>query len=181
VQTGLIINALAIVLLRFSIGIDTNLIWLIPGLSLYGIGLGLVLSQINNLTLSAVPVREAGEASGVSNTFRQIGLSLGAAVIGAILISTILVRLDAAVEQSNNIAPQSKAQIIGMLRAQATGLAFGDSGIFDALAPPIRSEMIAERRLATTAGIQRAFLVGAFFALVGLGLSTLLPLRPRQE
>src|SRR5207244_9532300 len=119
VQIGLVLNTIAIVVLRFTIGIDKTLAWLIPGLALYGIGLGLVLSQINNLTLSAVPVREAGEASGVTNTFRQIGLSLGAAIIGAILISTILVRLDSAVEQSNNITTQSKAQIIGMLRAQA--------------------------------------------------------------
>ena len=83
--------------------------------------------------------------------------------------------------QSNNITTQSKAQIIGMLRAQAAGLAFGESGIFDKLPPPIRTEMMEQRRLATTAGIQRAFLVGAFFALLGLGVSTLLPLRPRQE
>src|SRR5207248_1447413 len=176
VQIGLVLNTIAIVVLRFTIGIDKAPAWLIPGLSLYGIGLGLVLSQINNLTLSAVPVREAGEASGVTNTFRQIGLSLGAAVIGAILISTILIRLDAAVEQSGTIPPQSKAGIIKVLRAQATGLAFGESGIFDSLPPSIRSEMIVLRRSATTVGIQRAFLCGAFFALIGLGVSTLLPM-----
>src|SRR5438105_14182594 len=119
VQTGLIVNSLVIVILRFTISIDMNLNWLIPGLSLYGVGMGLVLSQINNLTLSAVPVREAGEASGVTNTFRQIGLTLGAAVLGAILISTILIRLDAAVEQSASIPPQSKGSIIKMLRHQA--------------------------------------------------------------
>jgi EmrB/QacA subfamily drug resistance transporter len=181
VQAGLIINTLAIVVLRLTIGIDMKLTWLVPGLALYGIGLGCVLSQINNLTLSAVPVREAGEASGVTNTFRQIGLSLGAAIIGAILITTILVRLDAAVEQSRNIPPQQKPQIIKMLRDQATGLAFGESRIFDALPPNIRSEMVAERRLATTAGIQRAFVCGALFALLGLTVSTFLPLRPDEH
>ena len=181
VQAGLIVNFIAIVVLRFTISTDVKLVWLIPGLSLYGIGLGLVLSQINNLTLSAVPVREAGEASGVTNTFRQIGMTLGAAIIGAILISTILVRLDAAVEQSANIPQQSKGQIIGMLRQQATGLAFGESGVFDKLPPAIRTEMIAHRQTATTEGIQRAFLVGAFFALLGLGVSTFLPLRPDEH
>lgn len=55
VQVGLIVNTIAIVVLRFTIGIDKPPAWLIPGLGLYGIGLGLVLSQINNLTLSAVP------------------------------------------------------------------------------------------------------------------------------
>ncbi len=181
VQIGLIINTIAIVVLRFSIGIDIRLVSLIPGLALYGIGLGLVLSQINNLTLSAVPVREAGEASGVTNTFRQIGASLGAAIIGAILISTILVRLDAAVEQSPTIPPQSKQTIMHLLVAQASGLAFGDSGIFDSLPPQARVEMTNMRREATTAAIQRAFLWGAAFALLGLGVSTFLPLRPKED
>jgi EmrB/QacA subfamily drug resistance transporter len=181
VQTGLIVNTIAIVILRFTIGTDSRLIWLVPGLALYGVGMGLVLSQINNLTLSAVPLSEAGEASGVTNTFRQIGMSLGAAIIGAILISTILIRLDAAVEQSPKIPPDTKAAIIQMLRVQSAGLAFGESGVFDALPPDIRGELIAQRRAATTAGIQRAFLCGALFTLLGLAVSTLLPLRPKES
>jgi EmrB/QacA subfamily drug resistance transporter len=180
VQIGLIVNVVAIVLLRLTIGIDVKLTWLIPGLALYGVGLGLVLSQINNLTLSAVPLREAGEASGVTNTFRQIGISLGSAVIGAILISTIVARLDAAVEENRNISPQSKAAIIHTVRTEAPGLAFGESGIFDALPPDVRSTMIALRREATTVGIQRGFVCGALFALLGLAVSTQLPMRPRE-
>ena len=62
----LVLNTIAIVVLRFTIGIDKTPTWLIPGLALYGIGLGLVLSQINNLTLSAVHVSDAGEASGLA-------------------------------------------------------------------------------------------------------------------
>lgn len=181
VQVGLIVNTIAIVILRFSIGIDMKLTALIPGLALYGVGLGLVLSQINNLTLSAVPVREAGEASGVTSTFRQIGASLGAAIIGAILISTILVRLDTAVAESPNVPPSSKSAIFEMLRAQASGLAFGDSGNFNSLPPNVRSEMMDSRRVATTVGIQHAFLYGALFALLGLAVSTRLPLRPREQ
>jgi Na+/melibiose symporter-like transporter len=181
VQLGLVVNTIAIVVLRFTIGIETPTTWLIPGLALYGIGLGLVLSQINNLTLSAVPVNDAGEASGVSNTFRQIGISLGTATIGAILISTILVRLDTAVTQSPRIPPSSKATITTTLRANAAELAFGERGMFDALPPPIRAEMAQSRRTATAAGIQRAFLWCALFAVMGLATSAFLPLRPREH
>jgi MFS family permease len=181
VQAGLVINVIAIIVLRFTITMDVKLVWLIPGLSLYGIGLGLVLSQINNLTLSAVPLRDAGEASGVTNTFRQVGMTLGAAVIGAILISTILVRLDSAVEQSPSIPQESKPPIIATLRQHATGLAFGEGSIFEQFPSAIRDEMIARRRVATTEGIQRAFVVGAFFAMLGLGVSTLLPMRPSEQ
>jgi len=168
-------------MLRFAISPDMNLIRLVPGLALYGIGLGLVLSQINNLTLSAVPVREAGEASGVLNTFRQVGISLGAAIIGAILISTILVRLDSAIAQSRDIPQQSKQHIIGMLAAQSSGVAFGDSGMFNAMPPQTRNEMMSLRRAATTAAIQRAFWYGAGFALLGLGVASFLPRRPKRE
>jgi hypothetical protein len=41
--------------------------------------------------------------------------------------------------------------------------------------------MVARRRIATTQGIQRAFVAGAFFALLGLGVSTFLPLRPSEQ
>jgi EmrB/QacA subfamily drug resistance transporter len=181
VQVGLIVNLIAIFVLRAMLQANMKLTALIPGLALYGAGMGLVLSQINNLTLSAVPVREAGEASGVTNTFRQVGASLGAAIIGAILISTILMRLDTAVIRSSNIPPQSKEAITRMLREQASGLAFGTGGIFDTLPVGMRREMMALRSAATTTGIQRAFLWGAIFALLGLAVSTRLPLRPEEH
>jgi len=158
VQAGLILNTMAIVVLRFTSA------WLLPGLALYGIGLGLVLSQINNLTLSAVPVDDAGEASGVANTFRQIGIALGTAIIGAVMISTILARLEAAVP------PQSKPAIMKMMTANAAELAFGEHGVIETLPPPMR----ALRAPATEEGIKRAF-------LLGLAASTFLPLRPRQS
>jgi len=181
VQSGLLINIAAILVLRATLSTDVTLTALIPGLALYGIGMGLVLSQINNLTLSAVPVREAGEASGVTNTFRQIGASLGAAIIGAILLSTILVHLESAVESSARIPPQAKSSITSTLRAQASGLAFGGGDIFAQLPPDVQGEMLEMRRAATTAGIRRAFLYGALFAILGLLVSTRLPLRPREH
>lgn len=47
------------------------------------------MSQLSNITLSAVSVEEAGEASGVNNTLRQIGSSLGTAVIGSIIVASL--------------------------------------------------------------------------------------------
>src|SRR5436309_856263 len=119
----------------WALGVDTSLRALIPGLALYGIGLGLVLSQINNLTLSSVPVEEAGEASGVTNTFRQIGSSLGAAIIGSVLLTSIVVDLQAAVSASPQITPAARPAIDSMLRQQSSSLAFGAGGLFDRLPP----------------------------------------------
>jgi EmrB/QacA subfamily drug resistance transporter len=181
VQTGLVVNFVALLLLRWALGVDTPLAALVPGLALYGVGLGLVLSQINNLTLSAVPVEEAGEGSGVTNTFRQIGSALGAAIIGAVLLTSIVGDLQATVAASPGIAPASKPGIDAMLRRQSSGLAFGAGGVFDRLPPATRDEMNAARRRATTDGNRKALLYGAGFVLLGLLVSTRLPLRAAEQ
>jgi EmrB/QacA subfamily drug resistance transporter len=177
VQAGLVINVLALFALRWALGVDTPLTALIPGLALYGIGMGLVQSQVNNLTLSSVPVASAGEASGITNTFRQIGSSLGAALIGSVLLTSIVVDLQAAVGRSARIPPADKPAVDRQLREQSSGLAFGASGMFDRMPPPARDEMNAARRVATTDGNRKALLYGAGFALLGLLVSTRLPMR----
>jgi EmrB/QacA subfamily drug resistance transporter len=181
VQMGLAVNFLALLALRWALGVQTPLARLLPGLALYGIGLGLVLSQINNLTLSSVPVEEAGEASGVTNTFRQIGSSLGAAIIGAILLTSIVGDLQGAVAGSARIPPAEKTAIDATLRQQSSSLAFGANGVFDRLAPETRDQMNAERRVAVASGNRKALLYGAGFILLGLLVSTRLPLRAEGQ
>jgi hypothetical protein len=116
----------------------------------------------------------------VTNTFRQIGIALGTAIIGAVLISSILLRMETAVEQNAAIPPQAKSGIAKLLVANSAELVFGDNGTFDALPPAARNEMAALRRASTTAGIHRAFLWCAGFALAALGVSLFLPMRPEE-
>lgn len=181
VQSGIAINIIAIIVLCAVLSPGMSLVLLVPGLALYGVGLGLVLSQINNLTLSSVPVREAGEASGISNTFRQIGSSLGAAIIGAILLSTILANLETDVAQSPRIPAQSKAPIAATLRGESSSLAFGGAEVFANVPPEARGEMTLLRRAATTAANRRALLYGGLFLVIALVVSTKLPLRPNES
>ena len=53
--------------------------------------MALTMSPMTSAALSAVSVDKAGVASGVLNTFRQVGGSLGIAVGGAILASYVSV------------------------------------------------------------------------------------------
>ncbi len=59
---------------------------LIPGMIVFGIGMGLILSQVNNLTLSSVAPEKQSDASGVLNATKQLGTSLGTAIIGVVLL-----------------------------------------------------------------------------------------------
>ncbi|GLZ48008.1 MFS transporter [Actinomycetospora sp. NBRC 106375] len=58
-----------------------------PGMALVGVGLGLTLSPTNTDALSRVANAERTQASGVVQTVRQLGGTLGIAVIGAVVIA----------------------------------------------------------------------------------------------
>jgi MFS family permease len=72
----------------------------VPPFILYGIGVGLAIAQLTNIVLSDVPPQKAGVASGANNTVRQMGASLGIAVIGAILFGTFAARAKPLIERS---------------------------------------------------------------------------------
>ncbi|MFE1173566.1 MFS transporter [Streptomyces sp. NPDC058773] len=55
------------------------------GYVLFGIGFGLVNAPITNTAVSGMPRAQAGVAAAVASTSRQVGQSLGVAVIGAVL------------------------------------------------------------------------------------------------
>ncbi|MCK7627988.1 MFS transporter [Streptomyces sp. RS10V-4] len=58
---------------------------LFTGYILFGIGFGLVNAPITNTAVSGMPRAQAGVAAAVASTSRQVGQSLGVAVIGAVL------------------------------------------------------------------------------------------------
>src|SRR6266566_6893118 len=67
----------------------TETFWaLLPGLVLGGVGMGLTMTPVTAAAMSAVAVDKAGVGSAVLNSARQVGGSLGIAVMGAIVASS---------------------------------------------------------------------------------------------
>ena len=62
---------------------------LVPGLTIAGAGLGLLVVPLVNVVLAAVPTEEGGEASGVFSTAQQLGGALGVAIIGTIFFDRL--------------------------------------------------------------------------------------------
>lgn len=83
VSGGLVVMAAGLLLLT---GIDDHSSYadLLPGLLIGGIG-GALTIPLNAVAIGAVPVEKSGVASGIFNTARETGGSLGIAVIGAVL------------------------------------------------------------------------------------------------
>jgi EmrB/QacA subfamily drug resistance transporter len=62
---------------------------LIPGLVVTGLGVGVASPVLISATLAAVDPARAGMASGIVNTFRQLGYALGIAALGTLFTSRI--------------------------------------------------------------------------------------------
>jgi MFS family permease len=62
----------------------TSLAWLLLAYSVFGLGFGAVNPPITNAAVSGMPASQAGVAAAVATTSRQVGLTLGVAVFGAV-------------------------------------------------------------------------------------------------
>jgi EmrB/QacA subfamily drug resistance transporter len=76
-------------LLMHGLTLSSTASALMPGFVLGGIGIGMVNAPLAATSVSVVPPQRAGMASGINNTFRQIGIATGIAALGAIFQSTI--------------------------------------------------------------------------------------------
>jgi EmrB/QacA subfamily drug resistance transporter len=64
-------------------------VFLIATYGLFGIGAGMVNVPISNGVMSGVPKSQAGVASGMNSSSRQLGQSLGVAIVGSVLAASL--------------------------------------------------------------------------------------------
>ncbi len=168
VNLGLFTNVISYVVMWNTLTVQTTAAELAPGLALFGVGMGLVMSQINNLTLSAVPIHQVGEASGINATLRQVGSTLGSAIIGAILIGTLGTQMTVGVEESKVIPEGYKEQLAQVLSTQTSNIEFGGGAqVGKNLPESISIEITNIGHAATVASAKNTFAVGGLFALLG--------------
>jgi predicted MFS family arabinose efflux permease len=81
--TGLVLIGAGLLLMR---AIDAHSEWtaLLPGLLVGGLAIGVISPALAAAMVSVLPVERSGLASGINNTFRQLGIAIGIAALGAI-------------------------------------------------------------------------------------------------
>ena len=77
---------LLLALVRAHSGVFT---W-IPGLLLFGIGIGIMLTSSVNVVQSSFPDRDQGDISGLSRSVSNLGSSVGTALVGSVLVAVKL-------------------------------------------------------------------------------------------
>jgi EmrB/QacA subfamily drug resistance transporter len=63
--------------------------WLFAAYLIFGLGFGFLNAPITNAAVSGMPRAQAGVASAIATTSRQVGQTLGVAVVGAIVTSSV--------------------------------------------------------------------------------------------
>jgi len=81
------------------------------GMSLLGIGMGLIVSQLGNVVQSSIGEDDRSEAGGLQFTAQQLGAALGTAVIGAVVISGLLNAFAEKVQKNPEISSKVKQQV----------------------------------------------------------------------
>ena len=85
ISAGLAITGVGLLLMG---GLDPSDSWtaLLGGFILAGAGVGLINPAIADVAVSVVPKEQSGMASGINDTFRQVGIAIGIAAWGAIFL-----------------------------------------------------------------------------------------------
>ncbi len=83
IAPGFLVLGVGLLLL---LGIDTDSSWthLIPGLTVAGVGIGMINPPLASTAVGVVTVDRSGMASGANSTFRQVGIATGIAALGSI-------------------------------------------------------------------------------------------------
>jgi EmrB/QacA subfamily drug resistance transporter len=76
-------------LMLSQIGATTSFAWLFAAYVVFGIGFGFVNAPITNAAVSGMPRAQAGVAAAIASTSRQVGATLGVAVVGSLLASAL--------------------------------------------------------------------------------------------
>jgi len=142
---------------------------LVPALLLAGGGMGLLVSQINNYTLSPIPEERAGEASGVNSAVSSFGLSVGLAFAGAILLAALPILFTNKSEASTELSPTEQEQVANVLEDDAQVMS--DAQLEELLAgqpAPTQEEILRINDEARPEALRFALLVPLLAAVIGL-------------
>jgi EmrB/QacA subfamily drug resistance transporter len=126
VRAGLALYAAGILLVLRVVSVHVTVWDLLPGLALYGFGVGFAGAQLTNVILSEVPLEGTGGASGANSTIRQVGSALGVSVIGALLSVRTIADATSRIRASG-LPAALKAQAVAGIHGAGSGFVAGPS------------------------------------------------------
>jgi hypothetical protein len=151
-------------------GLDADSEWtaLLAGFLFIGAGIGLVNPSVAEAAIGVVPAARAATGAAINNTFRQVGVAVGVAALGAVFEGRIESRL-------GDLLANGPAALHGRAGELAPAVSSGNTDAVVAAAPPQAQAFLAHAaREAFLSGLNEIFLIAGVTALIGAALSLLL-------
>jgi MFS family permease len=169
VRAGLALEAVGLTICAAAASTRVSFLSLLPGLVLFGIGVGFASSQLTNVIMSDVDADKTGVAAGTNTTVRQVGLALGIAVFASFL-HVLTIRHATSSLRGAALPDPIKSASFTALHAQGVNFA-PPPGTASGDASTLRH--IVESAVA--AGARPALLFAAAVVAIGTALSLLIP------
>jgi EmrB/QacA subfamily drug resistance transporter len=168
---GFLISAVGTFILSGVFNVNTQMMDIIPGTIVFGVGVGLLLSQLTNLTMSAARSDQETDASGLFNSFKNLGYSLGTALIGVLLLIGIFGGLTAGIESSGAAENMTTKQIQDSLFNYVEKMQTGKPSIPSELVP--QATQIIDSTISSA--MKQTFTALSLILILGFITSILLP------
>jgi MFS family permease len=136
-----------------------------------GAGLGLLVSQLNNYTLSPIEEEHVSEAAGVNSAGGSFGLSFGLAFSGAIMLGSLSLVFNHMAADSKVLSPRQADQVSTALEKNAEVMTNTHlEALLVGRRPAVQDEILHINTEARPRALQFALLVPLLAALLGLVL-----------
>jgi hypothetical protein len=143
--------------------------WMVVPLLIAGCGLGLLVSQLNNYTLSPIEEERVSEAAGVNSAGGSFGLSFGLAFAGAIMLASLSLVFSHYADSSKVLSPAEQQRVSEGLEKNAEVMT--NTHLEELLVgqpADVQAEIIHINTEARPRALQIALLVPLVAALLGL-------------
>jgi EmrB/QacA subfamily drug resistance transporter len=169
IQVGFLLLTLGVlVLIPVVPEADSGWYLLVP-LVIAGSGLGLLVSQLNNYTLSPISEERVSEAAGVNSAAGSFGLSFGLAFAGAIMLASLSVVFTTMAEDSTVLPPAEQEQVATVLEDDAEILSNTQlDALLEGQPQAIQDEILRINTGARPLALQIALLIPLLAGVVGL-------------
>ena len=181
VQIGLAAMVVAALVLVGTIDVKLNETSFKLSLALFGVGAGLLMSQLGNVIMSSAPPEKTNEAGGLQGTAQNLGASLGTALIGSVLLGGLLTGFTNRLAENPAVSEPVRTQIeaatekgIDIVTTEQAHALLVSGG----LTPAEADVVTADYADAQLDGLKRAMLAVALLALLSLLFTRRLPGKP---
>jgi MFS family permease len=143
--------------------------WMVIPLLVAGSGLGFLVSQLNNYTLSPIEEERVSEAAGVNSAGGSFGLSFGLAFAGAIMLASLSLLFTNEANSSAVLTSQESAKVSKALEKNAEVMTNTHlEALLVGQPADVKAEILRINTKARPRALQIALLVPLIAALLGL-------------